>query len=140
MYTHPTITAALAEQHRRDLMSQASAARQARAARQGSSRNPARRPLIIRALRTAAAAISAWTWKLSAFIFGRSSRIVAIWSATSTRTNSPTLSPPGGCPVPRAVRGRACDLIGPARADNARVLTLTLLKLLIPLKLQRANP
>lgn len=59
MYTHPTITAALAEQHRRDLMSQASAsrqARQARAARQGSSRNPARRPLIVRALGTAAAA------------------------------------------------------------------------------------
>lgn len=59
MYTHPTITAALAEQHRRDLMSQASAsrqARQARAARQGSSRNPARRPLIVGALRTAAAA------------------------------------------------------------------------------------
>ena len=59
MYTHPTITAALAEQHRRDLMSEASAsrqARQARAARQGSSRNPARRPLIVRALGTAAAA------------------------------------------------------------------------------------
>jgi hypothetical protein len=56
MYTHPTITAALAEQHRRDLMSQASASRQARAARQASPRNQARRPLIVRALGTAAAA------------------------------------------------------------------------------------
>jgi hypothetical protein len=56
MYTHPTITAALAEQHRRDVMSQASAPRQARAARQAPSRNQARRPLIVRALSTAAAA------------------------------------------------------------------------------------
>ena len=45
MYIHPTTGAALAEQHRRDLMSQASASRQARAARQASSRNQARRPL-----------------------------------------------------------------------------------------------
>jgi hypothetical protein len=50
MYIHPTTGAALAEQHRRDLMSQASASRQA------SSRNQARRPLIVRALGTAAAA------------------------------------------------------------------------------------
>jgi hypothetical protein len=56
MYIHPTTGAALAEQHRRDLMSQASASRQASAARQASSRNQARRPLIVRALGTAAAA------------------------------------------------------------------------------------
>lgn len=56
MYIHPTTGAALAEQHRRDLMSQASASRQARAARQASSRNQARRPLIVRALGTAVAA------------------------------------------------------------------------------------
>src|SRR5215472_8578742 len=47
----------------------------------------------------AAPAISAWTCALSAFIFGLSSRIVAMPSATSTRTNSPkpatsTSSPP----------------------------------------------
>src|SRR6185437_17095549 len=40
----------------------------------------------------AAAAISVCTCALSAFIFGRSSRIVAIGPATSTRTNSPTQS------------------------------------------------
>jgi len=56
MSLHPTMTAALADQHRRDLMSQASARRLARAARQDSPRNPARRPLFVRALRTAAAA------------------------------------------------------------------------------------
>jgi hypothetical protein len=56
MYIHPTTGTALAEQHRRDLMSQASASRQARAARQSSSRNPSRRPLIVGALRTATAA------------------------------------------------------------------------------------
>ena len=56
MYIHPTTGAALAEQHRRDLMSQANASRQARAARQARPRNSARRPLIVRALRTAAAA------------------------------------------------------------------------------------
>jgi hypothetical protein len=56
MSLHPTITAALADQHRRDLMSQASASRQARAARQARPRTQARRPLIIRALRTATAA------------------------------------------------------------------------------------
>src|SRR5580693_799928 len=38
----------------------------------------------------AAAAISSWTCALSAFIFGRSSLMVAIPSADSTRTNSPT--------------------------------------------------
>src|SRR3984885_2676616 len=38
----------------------------------------------------AASAISSWTWALSAFIFGRSSLMVAIPSADSTRTNSPT--------------------------------------------------
>jgi hypothetical protein len=56
MYIHPTTAAALAEEHRRDLMSQASASRQARAVRQARPRNSARRPLIVRALRTAAAA------------------------------------------------------------------------------------
>src|ERR1700744_1257243 len=38
----------------------------------------------------AATPISSCTCALSAFIFGRSSRIVALPSATSTRTNSPT--------------------------------------------------
>src|SRR5690348_15445924 len=47
----------------------------------------------------AAAAISVWICALSAFIFGRSSRIVAIWSATSTRTNSPTQSSSASRPV-----------------------------------------
>lgn len=56
MFTHPAITASLAEQHRRDLITQASACRQARAARQSRSRNPVRRPLIVKALRAAAAA------------------------------------------------------------------------------------
>ena len=56
MSLHPTITATLADQHRRDLMSQASASRQARAARQARPRTQTRRPLIVRALRTAAAA------------------------------------------------------------------------------------
>ena len=51
MSLHPTITAALADQHRRDLMSQASARRLARTARQVSPRHPARRPLFVRALR-----------------------------------------------------------------------------------------
>ncbi len=37
----------------------------------------------------AAAAISSWTRALSAFIGGLSSRIVAMPSAASTRTNSP---------------------------------------------------
>ena len=55
MSLHPTITAALADQHRRDLMSQASACRQARAARQSRPRNPVRRPLIVRALGAAVA-------------------------------------------------------------------------------------
>jgi hypothetical protein len=40
----------------------------------------------------AASAISPWTCAFSAFIFGLSSRIVAIRSASSTRTNSPTRS------------------------------------------------
>jgi hypothetical protein len=56
MYIRPTAGAALAEEHHRDLMRQASASRQARAARQARPRNSARRPLIVRALRTAAAA------------------------------------------------------------------------------------
>jgi hypothetical protein len=37
MFTNPTITAALAEQHRRDMLAQADAGRLARAARQGRS-------------------------------------------------------------------------------------------------------
>ena len=65
MSLHPTIAAALAEQRRRDLMSQASACRLARTARPGNSRNPVRRPRIVRALRATAAA--------SAIAVGRSS-------------------------------------------------------------------
>src|SRR5215469_8191574 len=42
----------------------------------------------------AASAISSCTCAFSAFIFGRSSRMVAICSATSTRTNSPIDAPP----------------------------------------------
>jgi hypothetical protein len=63
MSLHPAITAALVDQHRRDLMSQSiarrparTARRPARTARQDSPRRPARRPLFVRALRTAAAA------------------------------------------------------------------------------------
>ena len=56
MSLHPTITATLADEHRRDLMSQATASRQARAARQARPRASTRRPMIVRALRTAAAA------------------------------------------------------------------------------------
>jgi hypothetical protein len=41
----------------------------------------------------AASAISRWTWVLSAFILGRASRIVAIWSATSTFTYSAMIRP-----------------------------------------------
>src|SRR6478735_8598183 len=37
----------------------------------------------------AAARISSWTWTLSAFIFGRSRRIVPMPPSTSSRTNSP---------------------------------------------------
>ena len=54
MFTHPAITASLAAQHRRDLITQASACRQARAARR--TRSPVRRPLIVKALRATAAA------------------------------------------------------------------------------------
>jgi len=90
MYTHPTITAALAEQHRRDLMSQASAsrqarqARQARAARQGSSRNPARRPLIVRALGTAvaASAIAAGAFLMIPAAPGHAPSANSKWSST----------------------------------------------------------
>jgi hypothetical protein len=84
MYTHPTITAALAEQHGRDLMSQASASRQAPAARQGSSRNPARRPLIVRALRTAAAAsaIAAGAFLVIPSAPGHAPSASANWSAS----------------------------------------------------------
>src|SRR4249919_1542787 len=38
----------------------------------------------------ATASSSAWTWKLIAFILGRSRRIVPTPSVTSSRTNSPT--------------------------------------------------
>jgi hypothetical protein len=54
--------------------------------------------------RAAASAISSCTCALSAFIFGRSSRIVAIRSATSTRTNSPTPFPSVGLRPARAPR------------------------------------
>jgi len=56
MFIHPALAPALAEQHRRDLTSQASACRLARTARQDRPRNPSRRPLIVKALRAAAAA------------------------------------------------------------------------------------
>lgn len=58
MSSHPSITAAAADQHRRDLIAQADAYRLARAARQGSGGRPARpRPaLTLRRLVTAAAA------------------------------------------------------------------------------------
>jgi len=56
MSIHPALAPALAEQHRRDLTSQASACRLARTARQDRPRNPSRRPLIVKALRAAAAA------------------------------------------------------------------------------------
>jgi hypothetical protein len=58
MFSHPAITAAVADQHHRDLIAQADAYRLARAARQGSSGRPARpRPaLTMRRLVIAAAA------------------------------------------------------------------------------------
>jgi hypothetical protein len=85
MYTHPTITAALAEQHRRDLMSQASASRQARAARQASPRDQARRPLIVRALGTAvaASAIAAGAFLVIPAAPGHAPSANANWSKSS---------------------------------------------------------
>jgi hypothetical protein len=68
MYRHPTITTAVAQQHRRDLLSQASAGRQARAVRQSSPRTPARRPLIVKALRTAAAVAAVAAVAAAAFL------------------------------------------------------------------------
>jgi hypothetical protein len=56
MFTHPTITQALAEQHRSDLINQASAYRLARTARQARSQKQPRPRLVIRALRATAAA------------------------------------------------------------------------------------
>jgi hypothetical protein len=56
MSIHPALAPALAEQHRLDLTNQASACRLARTARQDRPRNPSRRPLIVKALRAAAAA------------------------------------------------------------------------------------
>ena len=43
MFMHPAITAAVADQHRRDLIAQADADRLARTARQGRPRRPASR-------------------------------------------------------------------------------------------------
>ncbi len=58
MSSHPSITAAVADQHRRDLIAQADAYRLARAARQGNGGRPflPRPALTIRRLVTAAAA------------------------------------------------------------------------------------
>lgn len=58
MSIHPALAPALAEQHRRDLISQASACRQAQAARQDRPRNQSRRVLTIKALRATAAAVA----------------------------------------------------------------------------------
>jgi hypothetical protein len=65
MFTHPAITASLAEQHRRDLITQAEASRLARAARNcratrpGRPSTPRRRTGPVRAIRRAAAAAAA---------------------------------------------------------------------------------
>src|SRR5712691_9126066 len=55
----------------------------------------------------AACAISDWTWAFSAFIGGRSRRIVAIACSISTRTNSPIAEPP---PMPIRLLTRRSDL------------------------------
>src|SRR3954462_15212987 len=49
---------------------------------------------------SAQALISSWTCALSAFIFGRSSRIVPTAPSTSSRTNSPTAASLWLCPHP----------------------------------------
>jgi hypothetical protein len=62
MFTHPAITAALADQHRRDLTAQASACRLARAARdsrRGRSPQPRRRTGLLKTIRRAATAAAA---------------------------------------------------------------------------------
>ena len=56
MFTHPTITQALAEQHRSDLINQASTYRLAKTARQARSQKQPRPRLVTRALRATAAA------------------------------------------------------------------------------------
>jgi hypothetical protein len=56
MFTHPAITAAIADQHRRDLITQADTYRLARAARQGRPRRPATSVLTTRRLVTTVAA------------------------------------------------------------------------------------
>jgi hypothetical protein len=61
MSMHPAITAALADQHRRDLIAQAGADRPARAARQGALRRPASPVLTARRVITTAAAACAAT-------------------------------------------------------------------------------
>jgi hypothetical protein len=65
MFTHPVIAASFAEQHRRDLISQAEASRLARAARNcratppGRPSLPRRRTGPVQAIRRAAAAVAA---------------------------------------------------------------------------------
>ncbi len=56
MFTHPTITQALAEQHRSDLINQASTYRLAKTARQARPQKQPRPRLVIRALRATGAA------------------------------------------------------------------------------------
>ena len=55
-FTHPAITTAIADQHRRDLITQASTYRLARAARQGRPRRPVSPVLTTRRVITTAAA------------------------------------------------------------------------------------
>lgn len=59
MFTHPSITASLAEQHRRDLISQAGAACSSRATRPGRPSTPRRRTGLVQAIRRAATAAAA---------------------------------------------------------------------------------
>ena len=62
MFTHPAITAALADQHRRDLTAQASVYRLASAARdsrRGRSPQPRRRTGLLQTIRRAATATAA---------------------------------------------------------------------------------
>src|SRR6266851_6036285 len=58
----------------------------------------------------AAAAISSWTWAFSAFMGGRSSRIVAMAWSVSTRTNSPMRHLTAG---PRSARAGTLPAQGP---------------------------
>ena len=69
MFTHPTTTAALADQHRRDLLAQADAARMACAARPG--RPAGSRPPRVRSLLRLAGTAAATSAAAAALLLGQ---------------------------------------------------------------------